>query len=464
MGAKVNEQIETKVYINSSGKTVTYTVYDEGDVSFATGTMDEMGSTGAYTCAWTPDATGQWLVLVDCDSPYVHLGFIYHVGVGQEADIDQALGSEFDGSPDVYDVLVTGFTNSVTASKTGSVLELVKEIIDGTKGTDAIYDLIGTNDTSIDSQLATIDSNVDAILTDTSSTLDDLVDDLEAGLWGAGGIATFPSASAPGDTVSLAEVVRAIYDDTHELQSDDVPGLISTHDGKLDVVDGYHDVATANATTNAVMSDVIGNKADVSIQDADSTTKSIMALLKGVLDVLVDTDGISTWSGEQAPANNVSLHEVIQAIYNDTHELQVDNIPGSLTTLSALVDDLEGRLTAARAGYMDNIDNANLKTIADISTLNSTIIGYLNNANLGTIADISSLGATRIGYLDQLDFNLNEAIAAIPTVMVGTDDAALAVQIGSEFDGTQDLYDVLVTGGIPVWAAAAAPVCRRPRS
>jgi len=97
-----------------------------------------------------------------------------------------------------------------------------------------------------------------------------------------------------------------------------------------------------------------------------------------------------------------------------------------LAALETLIDDLETRISAVRAGYLDNLNNANLGTIADISTLTATIIGYINNVNLGTISDISSLNVTRIGYLDQLDFNLNEAIAAIPTTMVGTNGAALA--------------------------------------
>jgi len=64
---------------------------------------------------------------------------------------------------------------------------------------------------------------------------------------------------------------------------------------------------------------------------------------------------------------------------------------------------LADKLTVARSGYLDNI----------------------NNANLSTIADISSLSAARIAYLDELDFDLQAAITAIPTVMVGTDGAAL---------------------------------------
>jgi len=48
----------------------------------------------------------------------------------------------------------------------------------------------------------------------------------------------------------------------------------------------------------------------------------------------------------------------------------------------------------------------------------------------GAIADLTTLetrlSAIRAGYLDQLDFALQEAIAAIPTTMVGTDGASLA--------------------------------------
>lgn len=115
-----------------------------------------------------------------------------------------------------------------------------------------------------------------------------------------------------------------------------------------------------------------------------------------------------------------------------------------LSEIEAYVDDLETRLSAARAGYVDNINNANLATISDISNLSATEIAYLdakvsevikqvaltghpagsigkilydyyntrltsarcgyldniNNSNLSTIADISTLTATQIAHLD----------------------------------------------------------------
>jgi len=109
---------------------------------------------------------------------------------------------------------------------------------------------------------------------------------------------------------------------------------------------------------------------------------------------------------------------------------------------------LADKLTVARAGYIDNINNADISTIPNISTLSVARIGYIdninqvgllqvtavragyldniNNANLSTIPDISSLSAARIGYLDELAAaNLPADIAAIPTTaMRGTENAA----------------------------------------
>lgn len=346
MGSKVNEQIRTYFYVGTTGHSnVAYTIYDEAGASFATGNMTEVGSTGMYYKAWTPDAAGVWVFRVLRGS--AKGAFVYHVGMGQEADLDTALGSEFDGTPDVYDVLVTGYTNAVTASKTGSVLELAKEIIDGTKGTDAIYDLIGTNDTSLDSQLATIDGNVDSILIDTGTTLPATLEDI------------MQKATSPAwnqDTDSL-EAIRAAID-----------------------------------------------------------------------------------------ANDTSV---------DSQLLAIDNF----------VDELESRLTATRAGYLDNINNANLSTIADISSLSATIIGYINNANLGTIADISSLTSTEIGYLNAsissraTAASLEDAMQKATTPAwnqdtdsleaireaIDTNDSSLDTQL-SQIDGYVDLIDDATNG------------------
>ena len=61
-------------------------------------------------------------------------------------------------------------------------------------------------------------------------------------------------------------------------------------EGKIDVIDAFHDVATADAVTNTVMSDVIGNKTDAAVT-AVGATKSLVAYAKGLLGGLFPTDG-----------------------------------------------------------------------------------------------------------------------------------------------------------------------------
>lgn len=129
-------------------------------------------------------------------------------------------------------------------------------------------------------------------------------------------------------------------------------------EGKIDVIDAYHDVATADATTNAVMSDVTGNKADAAAAGAVSTVESLMAYIKqnvgelrkldaatlttapvsdslaafiasggtalgtelndseSLVDILYGTNGIVAFPAAGAPANGISLAEVIRELFN----------------------------------------------------------------------------------------------------------------------------------------------------
>lgn len=65
------------------------------------------------------------------------------------------------------------------------------------------------------------------------------------------------------------------------------------------------------------------------------------------------------------------------------------------------------RLTSARGGYLDNINNANLSTIADISTLTATEIAYLDAAVSGR--------ATPTQVNTEVDNALDTAVPGSPT-------------------------------------------------
>lgn len=67
--------------------------------------------------------------------------------------------------------------------------------------------------------------------------------------------------------------------DNAAMASDDVTALATA----IGVIDAFHDVPTANATTDAQMRDVIGRKTDTAVGTV-GTEKSVMAYTKGVLE------------------------------------------------------------------------------------------------------------------------------------------------------------------------------------
>jgi len=60
--------------------------------------------------------------------------------------------------------------------------------------------------------------------------------------------------------------------------------LATDIEAKIDVIDGYHDVPTADAATDAVIRDVVGRKTDTAVY-VPGTTKSLSAYTKGTADL-----------------------------------------------------------------------------------------------------------------------------------------------------------------------------------
>ena len=129
------------------------------------------------------------------------------------------------------------------------------------------------------SSLATIDANIDAILTDTGTSL-------------------------PATLSTIDTVVDSILADTSELQTDDIPGTLSTISGKIDTVDDLLDTEVAAIKTDTAA-------------------------------ILVDT-------GTTLPATLSTIDTVVDSILADTAELQTDDIPGSLSTISGKIDTVDG--------------------------------------------------------------------------------------------------------------------------
>ena len=131
-----------------------------------------------------------------------------------------------------------------------------------------------------------------------------------------------------------------------------IGAIIATSvEGKIDVIDGLHDVPTADATTDTVMRDVIGRKTDTK-STAIVTTDSIMSYIKGMM-----SNGIRVLSSSAVGTTTTpkllftisggSIHivsimgTVVTAMANTTCTQQIQATttdPASTTNMSTAVD------------------------------------------------------------------------------------------------------------------------------
>jgi hypothetical protein len=164
-------------------------------------------------------------------------------------------------------------------------------------------------------------------------------------------------------------------------------------------------VPAPDSPDNILSRDVVGNKSDLQVQTI-TDAYSIMAYVKGLMNTLSIT-GYAVFPGASAPGPNVSMISVIHYISD-----MLENGTYGLSALKGLVDDLETRLTAVRAGYLDNINQVGLLQVtaaraALLDQITAARLSELDPANLPADIDtlLTRLSAARAGYLD----NINQA-------------------------------------------------------
>lgn len=114
-------------------------------------------------------------------------------------------------------------------------------------------------------------------------------------------------------------------------------------------------------------------------------------------------------------------------------------------TIGADVTTLLTRLSAARAGYLDNIDNATLKTLAAMRGTDGAALAASWTSALATA--LANYNATRAGYLDEL------AAANLPT-----DVGSLLTRLSSDRAGYLDALNRQRPDMIFPSVASAGPI------
>lgn len=176
-------------------------------------------------------------------------------------------------------------------------------------------DMRGTDNAALASVVGALADAAAAGDPTASDTLMQYAKQLINVLVGTAGVGTFPAEAAPANAVSLAEVIRAIHTDVTGLNGDAMRG-----------------------TDSAALASVVGGLADAAAAGDPTSADTLMQYVKQLLNVLIGTAGVTTFPVEAAPANAVSLAEVIRAIHTDVTGLNGDAMRGTDSALLASSD------------------------------------------------------------------------------------------------------------------------------
>ncbi len=192
------------------------------------------------------------------------------------------------------------------------------------------------------------------------------------------------------------------------------------------------DTTTTNSdmrgTNSAALASVLGALNDAAAAGEVTTADTAIQYIKQLINVLIGTPGIGTFPSATAPANAVSLAEVIRAIYDDTNAMvftsagRVDSNVEAINDQTASAVNLRHSTSAAgivrgaaEAGTLSTTQMTTDLTEATDDHYVGRVVIWLSGVLLGQGSDITAYaGAT--GMLTYT--TLTEAPSATDTFMI----------------------------------------------
>ena len=267
------------------------------------------------------------------------------------------------------DTLVTRVPNTISLANINAEVDTAFTDYDPPTRAELTSD-IGGLDTKID----TIDSNVDAILVDTGTTLETHLTDIKGGTFsgatdsleairdrgdaawttGAGGSApTVEAIRAEMDSNSTQ--LAAIVADTNELQTDDVPGLISALDAKIDTIDTNVDaVLVDTGTTLPASIATVDSNVDAILVDTGTTIPAQITALNDVsVSDILTTQMTESYAADGAAPTLAQALMLIQQMLGDFAisgtTLTVREVDGTTTAATFTLNDASAPTAVTRA-------------------------------------------------------------------------------------------------------------------
>lgn len=143
------------------------------------------------------------------------------------------------------------------------------------------------------------------------------------------------------------------------------------------------DTTTTNTdmrgTDSAALASVLGALTDAAAAGDPTTADTVIQYAKQLINVLVGTTGVTTFPAAAAPANGVSLAEVIRAVYDDTNSLDGTKIPDTIS-LAAIADSVWDEVLT---GATHNISNSAGRRLRQLQEAGGYSMGgvYIDTVN-----------------------------------------------------------------------------------
>lgn len=197
--------------------------------------------------------------------------------------------------------------------------------------------------------------------------------------------------------------------------------------------------ATGSGLTSLAQAAVLGALADAAAGGDPTATDTLMQYAKQLINILVGTAGVVTFPAEAAPANAVSLAEVLSAIHADVTGLAGATMRG--TDSAALATVLGALADAAAAGDPTATDTV----VAYTKQLINTLEGAVGIPVFPASAD----PANNVSIAESVRAIRDDVTGIAGNVMRGTDSALLAASAPTNFG---DLSITATTGRVDLAA------------
>ena len=169
--------------------------------------------------------------------------------------------------------------------------------------------------TTIPATITTIDNEIATLQTDSTLIVEDTSTTIPASL-----------TTIDNEIATIDGIVDNILIDTNELQTD------WTNAGRLDAI-----LDTILVVTLSIPA-LIGRVDDTAAAGDPTSVDNLFEYIKQIVNILVGSDGIVTMPSAAAPANGISIAEMIRAIYDDTNSLDGTKIPNTISLANINVE------------------------------------------------------------------------------------------------------------------------------